>query len=135
VDESVVDRVLDDVLDRVGVLLLGLDHDGVEPAPEDVVAPPVAFVEGAGIGAVEIAHAVREVGLRSLDDQVVVVSHQAADVDAPAVAPPDATQDVEEDDAIPVVHDDRRLVVPARRDVVVRACGEVAAWTSHLLRR
>jgi hypothetical protein len=126
-----MDGVVEDVLVGVRVLLLGLDQDRVEAASEHVVAAPVALVEGARVGAVQVAHAVGEVRRRRLDDEVVVVSHQAANVDAPAVTPFDAPENVGPDDPVPVVEDDRELVVPACRDVVDRAGREVAAGTAH----
>ena len=126
-----MDGVADDVLERVLVLLLGLDHPRPEAPAEDMVLATVALVEGAGVTAVEVAHAVREVRDRRLDEQVVVVSHQAAHVQPPAVAPLDASQDVDEDRPVPGVPEDRRLVVPARADVVMRPGGEVAVWASH----
>ena len=75
-----VDRVLEDVVERVVVLLFGLDHSGPEAAAEDMVVAAVSFVEGPGVPAVEVTHPVREVRARSLDDEVVVVSEQAAGV-------------------------------------------------------
>jgi hypothetical protein len=108
-----MDGVVDHVVQGVRVLLLGLDQLRPEAAAEDVVAAAVAFVEGTGVGAVEVAHAVREVRARSLDDQVVVIAHQAADVGAPAVPAFDAPQDVAVDDAVVVVQDDGSTVVAA----------------------
>ena len=69
-----VDGVVEDVVEGVVVLILGLDHLRPEALAEDVVLVPVTFVEGAGILAVEVAHAVGEVGQRGLDEQVVVVA-------------------------------------------------------------
>jgi len=89
------------------------------------------LVERTGVAAVEVAHAVGEVGERRLDDEVVVVPEQAACVQAPAVAPPDASQDLDEDDPVPVVEEDGSVVVPLRCDVVVGAVGEVALRSSH----
>jgi hypothetical protein len=83
----VIERVVDDVLDRVVVLLLGLDHPRPEALAEDVVLGAVPCVEGFGVLAVEVAHPVREVGGGRLDEQVVVVAHEAPDVEAPAVPP------------------------------------------------
>jgi hypothetical protein len=81
----VVDGVLDDVLDRGGVLILALDHLRPEATAEDVVDAPVALVEAACVRAVEVAHAVGEVRLGRFDEQVIVVAHQAARVDPPAI--------------------------------------------------
>jgi hypothetical protein len=130
-DEPVVDRVVENVFEGGGVLILRLDHLRPEAAPEDVVTPAVTLVEGTGIGAVEVAHAVGEVGPGRFEDEVVVVPQQAEGVGSPAVAALHPPQDVEEDGPVFVVRDDRGAVVSARADVVVRAGGEVAGWASH----
>lgn len=126
-----VDRIVEHVLDGVDVLLLRLDQDGVEAAPEDVVPAAVALVERPCIAAVEVAHAARQVRLRSFDHQVVVVSHQALDVNAPPVPLLNTVQEVEEDKAVGVVYHDRSRVVPSRRDVVDGAGGKNAVGAAH----
>jgi hypothetical protein len=70
----VVDRVVEDVLERRAVLLLGVDHPGPEAAAEDMVLATVSFVEGTCVLAVEVAHPFREVRKGRLDHQVVVVA-------------------------------------------------------------
>jgi hypothetical protein len=57
-DEAVVEGIVDDVVDRRLVLLVRLDHLRPVAAAEDVVLPPVTFVEGAGIAAVQIPHSI-----------------------------------------------------------------------------
>ena len=113
-----VKGIVDDVFDRGLVLLVRLDHPGPVAAAEDVILPLVAFVEGAGVAAVQVPHPVGEVRQRGLDEEVVVIPHQAAHVRAPAVAPFDPAEDVEEDDPVSIVHDDRSVVVAADPDVV-----------------
>jgi hypothetical protein len=127
----VVDGVVEDVVERVVVLLFGLDHLRPEALAEDVVLASVAFVEGARVLAVEVAHPVGQVRQGRLDEQVVVVPEQAAGVQPPAVRTPDAPQDLEEDGAIPVVEEDRRVVVPFRSDVVVGARREIPVRAAH----
>src|SRR3954451_16100160 len=129
--EAVVHGVVEDVVEGVVVLLLGFDHPRPEALPEDVVDAAMALVEGPRVLAVEVAHAVGEIREGRLDHEVVVVPEQAARVESPAVAPPHALQDLDEDGAIPVVEEDRVVVVPLGTDVVVRAGGEVAERTSH----
>jgi hypothetical protein len=126
-----VDGVVEDVVEGVVVLLLGFDHPRPEAFPEDVVHATMALVEGARVLAVEIAHAVGEIREGRLDHEVVVVREQAARVEPPAVALPHALQDLDEDGAVPVVEEDRLVVVPFCADVVVRAGGEVAVRASH----
>jgi hypothetical protein len=126
-----VDGILEDVVERVVVLVLGFDHLRPEPLPEDVVLSAMALVEGPGVLAVQVAHSVREVRERGFDEQVVVVAEQAAGVEPPAVPAPDAPQDLEKDRAVPVIQENRRVVVPLRADVVVRPGGEITVRTSH----
>jgi hypothetical protein len=96
-----------------------------------VIPAAVPLVEGTCVLAVQVAHAVREVGERGLDEQVVVVTEETAGVQPPAVAAADALQDPDEDLAVAVVQEDRAVVVPLRADVVVRAGFRVANRSSH----
>jgi len=84
-----------------------------------VVAPLVAAVEAPRVVAVQVAHPEIQVCLPGLDDQVVVVAHQAVAVDSPAIAAGDACKEVQEDDAVFCVVEDEHAAVAARRDVVV----------------
>jgi hypothetical protein len=126
-----VDGILEDVVERVVVLVLGFDHLRPEPLPEDVVLSAMALVEGPGVLAVQVPHPVRQVRERRFDEQVVVVAEQAAGVEPPPIPAPDPPEDLEEHRAVPVVQEDRRVVVPLRADVVVRPRGEITVRTSH----
>jgi len=127
----VVERVVDDVLDRGVVLLLGFDHLRPVAAAEDVILAPVALVEGAGVGPVQVPHPLVEVRRGRLDKEVVVVAHEAPDVHPPPVAALDPPEDVEEDHPVFGVAHDRRVVVPAAPDVVTGAGGDEAVRPSH----
>jgi len=91
-----MDRVVEDVVERFLVLLLGLDLFRPEAPAEDVVLAGMAVVEGAGVLTVQVTHAVGQVRERRLDEQVVVVAEQAAGVQAPVVAAADAPEDLRE---------------------------------------
>jgi hypothetical protein len=98
---------------------------------EDVVLAAVPLVEGAGVLAVQVAHAVGEVRQRGLHEEVVVVAEQAAGVEAPAMVALDPAQNLEEDSPVVVVLEDRSVVVALRSDVVVGAGCEETMRTSH----
>ena len=91
----------------------------------------MSLVEGPCVGAVQVSHPVGEVGGRRLEDEVVMVAHEALDVEAPAVPALDAAEDVEEDAAVLTVEHDRRAVAAFRADVIVGPGGEVTARASH----
>src|SRR5262245_59462174 len=91
----------------------------------------MSFVESTRVLDVQVAHALRYVGVRRLHEAVVVGAEQTPRVEAPAIAPADAPQDPDEDRAVSVVQEDRHVVVPLRPDVVVRAGFGVATGSSH----
>ena len=126
-----VEGIVDDVVDRGLVLLVRLDHFRPVAAAEDVILPLVAFVEGAGIAAVQVPHPLREVRQWGLDEKVVVVAHEAPHVSAPAVTSFDPPEDVEKNDPVSIVEHDRRVVVAPDPDVVVSARSEVSVRASH----
>jgi hypothetical protein len=96
-----------------------VDRLGPVAAAEKVVASLVPAVEAARVVAVQVAHPEIQVWLAGLDDEVVVIAHQAIAVDPPAVTAGDAREQVQEDNAILAVAIDRHAAVAARRDVVV----------------
>ena len=126
-----MDGIVEDVLECGLVLLLRFDRLRPVAAPEDMALPPVALVEGSGVAAVQVAHPLVQVRSRRFEDEVVVVPHHAADVDAPAVPAFDTPEEVEEDHPVLAVDDDRCVVVPAAPDVVVAAGDDVTLGTSH----
>jgi hypothetical protein len=96
---------------------LAADHPGGEARAEEMAGAAVTEVEALRVPAAEVLHAGGQLGLRRLDDNVVVVRHQAEDVDRPAVAVDRLRQQLEKDEAIAVVADDRSAVDAARGDV------------------
>jgi hypothetical protein len=83
-----------------------------------VVHAPVALVVAHCVSRVELAEALRHAALVDLDDEVVVIAHQAVGMDLPAVPPSHVSHLNEESAAIEIVLEDRTLVVAATRDVV-----------------
>jgi hypothetical protein len=84
-DQSRSDRVLEDVLDGLGEVVVVFYDPGREALAEEMAPALVAAVEGLRVDAVEAVHAVGEAPELRLDDQVVVVRHQAEAVDPPVV--------------------------------------------------
>ena len=89
-----------------------------EAGLEDVADPRVASVEALCVDAVQLSHPEREVGERRLEEQVVVVAHQAVGQAAPAEALHDLDQQFEERLSVDLVVVDRRARVPARGYVI-----------------
>jgi len=83
-----------------------LHQDSLVAPLKEVSDPPVPAVVGLGVNAVELSHADRELAVGSLDDQMVVVIHQAVGVADPMIAVADALKPIEEERAIAVVFED-----------------------------
>lgn len=107
-------------------MALALDQDGGEPALQDVARALVARVEALGVGGVQALHAPRQVRPGRLDDQVVVVRHEAVGEAPPPARPDDLTEAMEEEAAVVVVEEDLLPRVAPGGDVIQRA-GELDA--------
>jgi hypothetical protein len=112
------------------------DHRAAEAVAEEVPHPSVALVELLGVRAVQDLHAGRQRLEVGLDDQVVVIAHQAERVEVPAEPAHDDSEQPKEMAAVLVVAVDPRPVDAARGDVVVAAGRkEVAGQAGHRVRR
>jgi hypothetical protein len=115
--EARPDRVPADVLARVAEVLLGVDHPRGVPIPEEVSPAAVAGVEPLRVHAVQALHPERQLRDGRLDDEVVVVRHQAERVEPPAEPLGALGEQAEEGDPVEVVAEDRGLVDAVGRDV------------------
>jgi co-chaperonin GroES (HSP10) len=131
--EAGADGVLDDVATDSGELVLVLDRAAPEAFTEEMSPPEVASVEALGIAPVQLLEAGRQLGDGRLDDQVVVVRHQAERMEAPVMLPDDEVQQPEEDAAVVVVAVDRDPSGTARGDVEVAVGEDVAGAACHRL--
>jgi hypothetical protein len=85
------------------------------------------FVEVPGVLAVQSLHASRQIRLRSFDEQVKVIRHEAEGVLPPAVATNDLVAQGEESPTVVIILKDRLPAVPTRRHVV-DAAGDQDSW-------
>jgi hypothetical protein len=115
-------------------VLLALDHPRREAFAEEVAPAFVSSVERLGVDPVEPAHPFREAPELGLDDQMVVVRHQAERVHSPVVALDLLREEAEEQ--AEVVHDpERRLAGHAsRRDVVDPGRRKLVSRSPHTRR-
>jgi len=100
---------------------------GTEAAFEDMSGPLQPCVELLGVDAVQAVHPVREQRSPRLDDEVVVVGHQAIRVAVPAELPDRSSKEMHEEDTVKIVKEDGSLARATRGDVV-DAIVQRAAW-------
>jgi hypothetical protein len=91
----------------------------------------VARVESLRVAAVEALESRRELGDGRLDDEVVVVRHQAEGVEPPVVLPHDEAEEAEEDATVVVIPVDRDPSGSAGGDVEVAVGEDVAGDSRH----
>jgi hypothetical protein len=119
VGETGADWVLDDVTAGGEQVALPVDGSRGEAVGEQVAEAAVPLVERLRVAALEPLDAAGELGLRAVEDEVVVRRHQAERVHRPAIAL-GARVDVGEEEApVVVVAEDRAAVDPARHHVEV----------------
>ena len=83
------DRVEHDIAGQLQEVRLLLHNDPLVPALEHMPHAPMPPVEALGIDPVQLAHAFGQVAVRRLDQQVIVVVHQAVRVHGPVEVPHD----------------------------------------------
>jgi hypothetical protein len=109
------------------------DHARAEAFAEQMALAPPAEVEALRVTATQVLDAGRELRLRRVDDDVVVVRHQAEHVDSPLVAVDRLREEREERAAVMVVADDVGAVHAAGRHVVDGGRRELGAEDSRHL--
>ena len=108
----------------------------MEAVAKQVARPAVTLVELLGVGPVQDLHASRQRFELGLDDQVIVVAHQAERVEVPGEAAHDDPEQAQEMAPVLVVAIDPRPVDAASGDVVVAARRkDVAGQAGHRDRR
>jgi hypothetical protein len=111
-----------------------LDEHGGVAALEEVPDAIPATIEVLGVPAVQVSHSSRQAAPRSLDEQVIVIGHQAVRVAKPVVPLSAKGEKLEETFAITRVSKDPTPFVPARDDVIDRAGEQNAQGARHCLR-
>lgn len=106
-------RVQGHVPRKLEEMRVRLDKRAVEAVLEDVADEVVSSIEPLRVPEVEVVHPERDVRLRGLDDEVIVVVHQAVRVAVPPPSPDHPFEEQDEPRTIDVVPHDRRLAVPA----------------------
>jgi hypothetical protein len=87
---------------------------------EKVTDAAMNGVEARGEGAEQIAHAVREVGQRRLEDQMKMIRHEDPGVEDPLVLEDDLREESDEREAVAVAADDLAAFIFARGDCTDR---------------
>ena len=111
---------------------LALDELVVKAALEDVAAVVVAPVEPLGIHAVQPVHSSRDVWFRGLDEEVIVVRHQAIRMAHPSQEVHDLLHQLKEANPVAGIDEDLLLAVSTGRHVIGGAVGLEAGRAGHL---
>jgi hypothetical protein len=121
-----------DVPGQLEQMRLAFDHLVVKAALEQMSGEFVAPVEPVGVHAVQPVHALRDVSFPCLDEEVVVIRHQAVRVAEPSQAINRLLYQLQEAGPVVCIDEDVLLAIPTRRHVVDRAGGLDARRSGHL---
>jgi hypothetical protein len=125
-------RVEHDVAGQLEQMRVALDQLVVKAALEEVATGVVAPVEPFRIHAVQPVHATGDVWLRRLDEEVIVIRHQAIRMAYPSEEVDHLLHQLNEAEPVAGVDEDLLLAVPARNDVIRSAVSLEAWWAGHL---
>jgi hypothetical protein len=131
VDQAGADGIRQHVLDRRLEVIFVMDHPRGEALGQEGASPPVTGVVFARVMAVEPVEGAGELARRSLDDDVVVRSHDAVGMKRQA-GPSHSSSEVDhEEQPIAVVAEEHRLPDRLSRDVEEAGRQVAAADSSH----
>ena len=130
-DEAGAHRILHDVLADRRKLLLVHDRSAPEALAEEMAPAAVTGVEALRVAAVQALETCGELGHCRLEDEVVVVRHQAERVEGPIMLPHDRAEQSQEDAAIVVVSVNRDLPGSPCSHVEVAVGEDVSRQARH----
>lgn len=120
-DDSTADRIQNNISRKLQQVALSVNENGLEPSLKDVPGPVMSAVEALGVHPIQLSHPTGQIGVGSLDEQMVVVLHQAVGVTSPVESSNDVPENLQKGKPILVVEKDRLSRIPASRDVIHRA--------------
>jgi len=120
-DDSTADRIQNNIPHKLQQIALFVNENGLEPSLKDVPNPIMPTIEALGVHPVQMSHPTGQIGIGSLDEQMVVVLHQAVGVTSPVESSNDVPENLQKGEPILVVEKDRLSRIPASRDVIHRA--------------
>jgi hypothetical protein len=95
-----------------------LDENGFVSALEQMTVPLVAFIEELSVDAVQLPHADGEIAVGGLNQQMIMVGHEAVGVTNPIVPLVDVLEGIEKIETIAVVLENSFLFIAAGGHVV-----------------
>lgn len=96
-------------------MALLLDDDRFEPPLKHVSNTPMASIEGLGVDPVELLHPSREICVRRLYQQVVMIGHQAIGITDPTKTIDHVREDIKKAQPIVIIEKDRLPSIASRR--------------------
>ena len=90
-----------------------LNEDRLVSALEQMACPLMTFIEKLCIDAVQLPHTQREIAVRRLDQEMIVVVHQAVGMTEPVIPFIDMLERVQKVDAVLVVFENGLLFIAA----------------------
>jgi len=104
---------------------------GLEPPLKDMPHPPMPPAERLRVDAIYLSHTRREIPLRCLNEQMIMIHHEAVCITDPLRIVDDIFQNREESITILIVKIDGGLCVTPRSDIIQRTKKLYAERTSH----
>jgi hypothetical protein len=109
-----------------------LYEHGFVPALEDVTCSPVPLIESLRVESIQLSHTNTEVAIRSFNENVIVIAHEAVSVTDPIVTYIDPNQSIKKGLAVFVVLENSSPVIAAAGDVINSAWVFYAEGAYHI---
>jgi hypothetical protein len=95
-----------------------LHQDSLKSSLKEVTNPTMPLIESLRVDTVQLAHAYRKIPIRCINEQMVMILHQAVGVAEPIVPKANIRKGIQEDLSILIVSKNCLSFVSSARDVI-----------------
>ena len=130
-DHASPNRIQDHIPTEFQKIGLPLHHQAFETALQEMPDALMTPIKALGIATIQAPHAATQVGFGRFDQQMVVISHQAIGITAPALLEDFVTEQLQELLPVDIVMENGLLLVASSREVIERTGIFQAELASH----
>jgi hypothetical protein len=112
------DRVEYHISARLKKMTIPLHENPLKSSLKEVSYPPVPLIESLGVDTVQLPHANRKIPIRCVDQQMVMILHQAVGVAEPIVTKINILKRIQERLSVPIVSENCLSFVPSAGNVI-----------------
>jgi hypothetical protein len=116
---------------RLKKMIILLYEDPLKPSLKEVPYPAMALIESLRIDTVQLPHAYRKISVGCINEQMVMIVHQAIGVAEPIITKGNIRKGIQEHLSVLIVSENCLSFVSSARNVIDSTWKFYTQWTCH----